>query len=89
MKLKTARLVTAILVAAIVIVLVVGYFLPDLMNGVLLPVLIILLIAMSVVVLTNMKCPKCGKAIRPFGQKFCAYCGEQIDWEKNANESGE
>lgn len=86
MKLKTARMVTAILVAAILVVLVIGYFVPTLMEGVLLPVLIILLIAMGAVVLTNMKCPRCGKAIRPFGQKFCAFCGEQIDWEKSANE---
>lgn len=86
MKLKTARTVTAVLVAAILVVLVIGYFVPTLMEGVLLPVLIILLIAMGAVVLTNMKCPRCGKAIRPFGQKFCAFCGEQIDWEKSANE---
>lgn len=86
MKLKTARTVTAALVAAVLVVLVIGYFVPTLMEGVLLPVLIILLIAMGAVVLTNMKCPRCGKAIRPFGQKFCAFCGEQIDWEKSANE---
>lgn len=86
MKLKTARTVTAVLVAAVLVVLVIGYFVPTLMEGVLLPVLIILLIAMGAVVLTNMKCPKCGKAIRPFGQKFCAFCGEQIDWEQNASE---
>lgn len=86
MKLKTARTVTAVLVAAILVVLAVGYFVPALMEGILLPVLIILLIAMGVVVLTNMKCPKCGKAIRPFGQKFCAFCGERIDWEQGAGE---
>lgn len=86
MKLKTARTVTAVLIAAILVVLVVGYFVPALMEGVLLPVLIILLIAMGAVVLTNMKCPKCGKAIRPFGQKFCAYCGQRIDWEQSSDE---
>lgn len=86
MKLKTARTVTAVLVAAILVVLVIGYFVPTLMEGVLLPVLIILLIAMGAVVLTNMKCPRCGKAIRPFGQKYCAYCGERIDWEQSSGE---
>lgn len=82
MKLKTARMVTAILLIAVVVVLIIGYFLPAIMTDVLTPVLIVLLIAMTAVVVTKMKCPKCGKAIRPFGQKHCAYCGEEIDWEE-------
>ena len=80
MKLKTARLVTAILLAAVVVVLIIGYFMPDLMKGALFPLMMALLIAMGAVVITNMKCPKCGKPIRPFGQKYCAYCREEIDW---------
>lgn len=82
MKLKTARLITAILVAAILIFLIVGLIVPAIFDGAGYPVLVILLIAMGGVVVTCMKCPACGKAIRPFGQKHCAYCGEEIDWEK-------
>ena len=81
MKLKTARLVTAILLAAIIAVLIIGYFVPSIMMEVLFPLMVVLLIAMTAVIVTKMKCPKCGKAIRPFGQKNCAYCGEKIDWE--------
>ncbi len=81
MKLKTARLVTAILLAAVIVVLIVGYFVPSLMKDVLFPLMVVLLIAMTAVIVTKMKCSKCGKAIRPFGQKYCAYCGEEIDWE--------
>lgn len=82
MKLKTARLVTAILLAAVIVVMIIGFFVPSLMEGALFPLMVVLLIAMGAVVITNMKCPECGKPIRPFGQKKCAYCGEEIDWEK-------
>lgn len=82
MNLKKARRITAILVAAIIIVLIIGGVIPELFNGILFPVLVVLMIAMGGVVIVYMKCPRCGKAIRPFGQKYCAFCGEEINWEK-------